>query len=346
MGLMGMLAKGAKAIGQRVAGGSPKAAKVVMDVKRMSVQDVRAQAWHEQRAAGDVSHCDPERTPLNRRGAYGDHLLDPDKAVEQFIKDKGLRVDRRNEKPCTSFVLSASAEWFKGDGPGGFDQEKVQAWSTASHKWLKQEFGEGVVHVSLHLDEQTPHIHAKVVPFVERTTKRGKVIRQVSHHQHPAFRGRKSYARVLDRYSEAVAHLGIERGDPMPEGAMGTHKTTRQWLAEQARALAGVGDEAKAIAAEREKIRAVAQALELDRLRLEEARREQTAQRRELLAVADELEAKERAMGRAPTPGPKAVERVRDTTPIPQREADPLPPKRVEKRARRATFRQSGAGRE
>lgn len=346
MGLMGAMMKGARAMAQRVVGSSPKAAKVVMDVKRMSVQDLRAQAWHEQRAAGDVSHCDPARSKMNQRDAYGGHLLDPDKAVAQFIEDKGLRLDRRNQKPATSFVLSASAEWFKGDGPGGFDEAKVKAWSAASHKWLKQEFGEGVVHVSLHLDEQTPHIHAKVVPFVERTTKRGQVIRQVSHHSHPAFAGRKSYARVLDRYSEAVAHLGIERGEPMPEGAKGTHKTTRQWLAEQARALAGVGEEAKAIAAEREKIRAVAQALELDRLRLEEARREQAAQRRELLAVADELEAKERAMGKAPTPGPKAVERVRDTTPIPQREAAPLPAKRVEKRARRVTFRQSGSERE
>ena len=341
MGLMGMLAKGAKAIGQRVAGGSPKAAKVVMDVKRMSVQDVRAQAWHEQRAAGDVSHCDPERTPLNRRGAYGDHLLDPDKAVEQFIKDKRLRIDRRNEKPVTSFVLSASAEWFKGEGPGGFDRDKVAAWSKASHEWLASEFGEGVVHVSLHLDEQTPHIHAKVVPVVERTTKRGMVIRQVSHHQHPAFRGRKSYARVLDRYSEAVARLGIERGDPMPEGAMGTHKTTRQWLAEQARALAGMGDEKAEMDAERERLRAVAQGLELDRLKLEQAREAQLEARRELDAALDDFGERERELGKTPTPKPQAVERGREPS-IPQREAPPLPAKRVEKRARRATLRQSG----
>lgn len=336
MGLMGAMMKGAKALGQRLAGSSGKAPKVVMDVKRMGTQDLRAQAWHEQRNRGDVSHCDPERAGLNQRDAYKGHLLAPDKAVAEFIQDKRLRVDRRNEKPCTSFVLSASSEFFKGDGPGGFDQAKVAAWSSASHKWLVSEFGEGVVHVSLHLDEQTPHIHAKVVPFVERTTKRGMVIRQVSHHLHPSFRGRKSYARLLDRYAAAVEHLGIERGDPMPEDAKGSHKTTRQWLADQARALAGGADEVAAVAAERAEVRAVRAALELDRMKLEEARREQEAQRLQLIAEADRLDAKERAMGREPSPV-EATRTVQRTAPIPQQEAPALPPtKRVEKRARRA----------
>jgi hypothetical protein len=307
-----------------------------MDVKRMGTQALRAQAWHEQRAVGDVSHCDPERAHLNQRDAYGGHLLDPEKAVSEFIKDKGLRVDSRNERPCTSFVLSASAAHFKGDGPGGFDMDKVKAWSAASHKWLASEFGEGVVHVSLHLDEQTPHIHAKVVPIVERTTKRGQVIRQVSHHQHPSFRGRKSYARLLDRYAAAVDHLGIERGEPMPEGAKGTHKTTRQWLAEQAKAWAGRSDEVVKAAAERAEVLAVKQALELDRFRLERARDEQERQRVELVAVADGLVAKEQAMGRAPSPGLEAARTVQPTAPIPQQEAPLLPAKRVEKRARRS----------
>lgn len=341
MGLMGMLAKGAKAIGQRVGGGRPKAPKTVMNVQRQSVQSLRAQAWHEQRAAGDVSHCDPERAHLNKRGAYGNHTLDPDKAATEFIRDKRLRVDPRNEKPITSFVLSASPEFFKGDGPGGFDEAKVKAWSAASHKWLASEFGEGVVHVSLHLDEQTPHIHAKVVPVVERTTKRGMVIRQVSHHQHPAFRGRKSYARVLDRYAAAVAHLGIERGEPPPEGAKGTHKTTRQWLADQARALGGQSEQMEALAAERAKVREVAEQLELDRLKLERAREAQLEARREIDAALDDLGKREHAMGKTPPPKPQAVERGREPS-IPQREADPLPAKRVEKRARRSTLRQSG----
>lgn len=336
MGLMGMLSKGAKAIGQRVAGGRPKAPKTVMNVERQSVQSLRAQAWHEQRKAGDVSHCDPERAHLNKRGAYGNHTLDPDKAATEFIRDKRLRVDPRNEKPITSFVLSASPEFFKGDGPGGFDEEKVRAWSAASHKWLASEFGEGVVHVSLHLDEQTPHIHAKVVPVVERTTKRGMVIRQVSHHQHPAFRGRKSYARVLDRYAEAVAHLGIERGDPPPEGAKGTHKTTRQWLADQARALGGQSEQMEALAAERAKVREVAEQLELDRLKLERVREEYERYRVQLGEQADVIIAKEEAMGQAPSPALEKVRTVQPAPRIPQQEADPLPAKRVEKRARRA----------
>lgn len=315
--------------------------KIVFDVKRQSFGDLAAQDRHEQRKTGDVTHVVKSRAHLNERSAYGDHLLEPSKAVEAYIKDKDARIDPRNITPCTSFVLSASHDWFKGDGPDGFNEQRVNDWSAASVGWLQDTFGEDVVHVSLHMDEKTPHIHAKVVPITQRTTKRGTVVRQVSHHGHPAFRGRRSYARLLSSYAAAVEPLGLERGDEAPEGARADARTARQWTADQARAVAR--DRAK-VDQERSFVDHSAQIIEQQRLDLIRTREELEKFRIGLteqaqVAVAD-LERAEKPVS-APT---RQLAQSQPSPAIPPRVVPPprdWTPPATEKRARRKTTRQS-----
>lgn len=309
--------------------------KIVFDVKRQSLGDLAAQDRHEQRIKGDVTHVDPSREHLNRRRGYDDHLLEPSKAVTSYIEATGARVDPRNQTPCTSFVLSASHEWFKGDGPHGFDQQRVRDWSNASVGWLESTFGDDLVHISLHMDEKTPHLHAKVVPTTERTTKRGTVIRQVSHHGHPAFKGRRSYARLLTSYAEALEPLGLERGDSLPDGARADTRTARQWVDDQARTVARDRrrldqervflDHSAAIVEEQR------QAVLKTRQDLEEFRKGLTAQAR--VAVAD-LERAERPVS-APT---RQLAQSQPAPAVPPRVVPPprdWTPPTTEKRARR-----------
>lgn len=63
----------------------------------------------------------------------------------------------------------------------------------------------------------------------------------VSHQQHPAFHGFRSYAGLQDRWSEAVEHLGLERG---VRGSSAKHTTKREWVASL---LKDAGREASAI---------------------------------------------------------------------------------------------------
>lgn len=353
LGALGAAKQAARGLVRRPSNGR----RVVFDVKRQSPGQLGAQDRHEQRIKGDVSHVDPSRTHLNRRRAYGDHILEPSRAVDDYIRDKNARVDPRNLTPCTSFVLSASHEWFKGDSPHGFNDERVRDWSNASMKWLESNFGDDVVHVSLHMDEKTPHIHAKVVPIVERTTKRGTVIRQVSHHSHPAFKGRRSYERLLTSYADALAPLGLERGDSLPDEARADTRTARQWVDDQARAAAREkADLAKERATlnqrdgeQRERAAELAQiraAIASDRAALVQTRAALEDDRRALQGAAQGVIQDLRLAGRVQTVPTGQVARSEPLRPVPDLTAPTVPewtPPAHEKRARRQKRRgQSG----
>ena len=107
--------------------------------------------------------------------------------VEQRTNKKKLRA---NANRAIEFVLSASPEHFydfekvgmtreEWDNltPSNFEgrmskywdrlnevkatlkQDKLEEWKTKTVEWVKQEFGENVVNLVLHLDEKTPHCH-------------------------------------------------------------------------------------------------------------------------------------------------------------------------------------------
>ena len=211
----------------------------VLDIQRIGFNELKAHARHERREIGDTSHTEPGRTQFNR--AIG---LDncPENAAKKYLETTKAKIDKRNAKPFTRLLLSASPEYFRPgrkDQGGKYDAALMKAWTKASVKWLQGEFGRDAVHISLHLDETTPHIHALIVPTYEKKTKR-RTVRQVSHHKHPAFAAQGSYAACHDRYAAIVQELGIERGQRLPEGARGkTHTTKRQWLSDGLRRLKG-----------------------------------------------------------------------------------------------------------
>lgn len=204
----------------------------VLDIERIGWAALRAHAQHERREIGDCSHAAPDRRHLNRwlgRDAC------PQEAVRQYLGETGAKIDRRNERPFTRLLLSASPSYFRPgrvDQSGEYDPVRTQAWAKASVKWLRQEFGSDLVHVALHLDERTAHLHAVVVPTYRKKTKRRETL-QVSHHQHPAFSGHGSFEACHDRYAAAVKALGVSRGE---RGVVGKKRMTKQeWLADAVR---------------------------------------------------------------------------------------------------------------
>lgn len=321
-------------LARRVAAGRAKPHFVVMDVKRQSLDDLRGQTLHEQRKAGDLSHVDPERTKLNRRGGHNGNHDDPRAAVEAFLKDNQVKVDKRNTKPVTSFVLSASHEYF--DSP-----EKQEVWVSETMKWARDEFGDDIAHTSLHLDERTPHIHLKVVPTYEKKTKR-RTVRQASHHKHKAFEGFRSYDGLLDRYAARMEPLGLHRGEKVPEEAGRTYRTARQFVNEMARRWNGRSqemallDEREAKVSQRE-----AKALEREDSLNREAG-ELVAYRKTLDECAEELVEKAESIDELWLKS-KALADVRPIKAKMASAAVEEPVKRIEKRARRSTTRKGKA---
>lgn len=252
--------------------------KLVLRAQRRTLADLSGYTAHQRRSGGNLSHVDASRTPLNRVLVGSDQpgqdmraaidamaIANLSEEVEGLRKTRGKKAaaarlrqgpaqpwDAKNTKPWTEIVLSASPIWFRdpGQGPGEWNNARVDAYAARAEKILRQRFGDDLVHLSLHLDEETPHLHAAILPTHEKTSKRRGRQRIVSHRQHEAFRQpeadpenflapESSYERLQDEFAAEFRDLGIERGHAHAfEQRMGDHEppehlSTAQWQAKQ-----------------------------------------------------------------------------------------------------------------
>jgi hypothetical protein len=256
--------------------------KLVFRAQRRTLADLSGYASHQARSGGDLRHVDASRTPLNRVLIGSDHpardmhaaidciaLENLSEEVEGLRKTRGKKAsearlkkgpvqpwDAKNAKPWTELILTASPGWFRddGQGPGEWNEERTTAFAERAEAVLRKRFGDDLIHLSLHLDEETPHLHAAVLPTIEKTSKRRGRQRIVSHRQHAAFREPEadpenllapetSYERLQDELAAEFADLGIERGRHTASEArlLGVeppeHLSTAQWQALQGEAL-------------------------------------------------------------------------------------------------------------
>lgn len=231
----------------------------VFDVKRKTEAEVVALTSHNNRTAGDLTHCDLEASEKNILFIGTRESI----AVQgnRYMRRRKAKLDKRNVKPFTTLVLGVSPEYLRPkyhrDDPEGFgkyDVERLRKWALAAQKWLIKTFGEDCIYAELHLDERTPHIHAVIVPTVEKKptmprnkrksetdekfqkrierAKKKKPSVAVSHHTHPLFgNSKKSYHKALDSYAEAMAPLGIERGGRQNDDEIHATPTTKlEWV--------------------------------------------------------------------------------------------------------------------
>jgi len=121
------------------------------------------------------------------------------------------------------------------------NEGRLDEWCNDNLKYLADTFGkENIVSAVLHMDEQTPHIHATLVPIVEGERKRKKKEEQVKkrYRKKPTDTVRlcaddimtrlklKSYQ---DTYAIAMAKYGLQRGI---DGSTARHKSTQQYYNE------------------------------------------------------------------------------------------------------------------
>lgn len=231
---------------------------IVMTTRYVGASAIRAVTEHETHRTPDGSSAiDPLRSHLNE-------ILHGPKTQQEAVDqlwDKGVKKPAKQaENPFVQIVISASPDFFRGDGqgPGEWDQEKLKAWKDATLAWLREEYGRDLAHVSLHLDEDTPHMHILLVPTYDKAPR--KPGRMAKGETEAVFAARKAaaenaepvrtagrssnaywkrnFARRIARqsYHEAVASLGlgygkdfVGEGEPSPE-----RKITGAWVREQA----------------------------------------------------------------------------------------------------------------
>ena len=157
-------------------------------------------------AAPVVMHLEHGRTPYQAAR----HLLE------------GAERRNRDTVLCREIVLSASPSYFRPgrESMGGvFDLGRMKTWAAASLAWAKRQWPDQLASAVLHLDEQTPHLHLLVVPRVKSAA-------GVWRLNSTALFDRERLRELQTGYGEAMAPLGIRRGEP---GSQAEHSEVRQF---------------------------------------------------------------------------------------------------------------------
>ena len=121
---------------------------------------------------------------------------------------------------------------------------RLDEWCKDNIDWLRKTFGaDNVVSAVLHMDEETPHIHATIVPIVQTERKKQKkeqTVKKRYRTKTPAPRlcgdevmSRANLIRYQDTYAEQMAEYGLQRGIKGSEAQhISTHEYYRSLIAQ------------------------------------------------------------------------------------------------------------------
>lgn len=175
----------------------------------------------------ETPNADAERAHLNRTWdgqrwvAWGSEARESGAHLEAFkrrladFKQRGGTI-QKNAVLALEVLMTASPEAFKDPS---FDFE---GWLNTQIDYLAKQFGaQNITSIVLHLDEETPHVHAIVIPEIERIERRGKKpaggqavpkapkpVLSASHWVD----GRAKLAALQDDYAAAMSRFGLQRG--------------------------------------------------------------------------------------------------------------------------------------
>ncbi len=181
-------------------------------------------------------NADESRTHLNRELIrFPNGVENRTQAIQHRLDTAGLtRKIGNNQVRAIRVLLTGTHE----DMERITNEGRLDGWCSDNLKYLADTFGrENIVSAVLHMDEQTPHIHATLVPIVKGERKRKKKEEQVRkrYRKKPTETARlcaddimtraklKSYQ---DTYAQAMSGYGLQRGI---DGSEAKHITTRKY---------------------------------------------------------------------------------------------------------------------
>ncbi len=180
-------------------------------------------------------NIDPTRTHLNRELVkFPDGVRNRTAAIRHRLDTAGLkRKIGKNQVQGIRIVLSGTHE----DMARMENEGRLGKWCDDSVAWLRETYGaDNLVSAVLHMDEETPHIHATVVPIVQgerRKQKKEENAKRRHRTKAPAPRlcadevmNRASLIRYQDTYAEHMARYGLKRGI---RGSVAKHLSTHEY---------------------------------------------------------------------------------------------------------------------
>ena len=181
-------------------------------------------------------NADESRTHLNRELIkFPDGVGNRTQAIQHRLDTAGLtRKIGNNQVRAIRILLTGTHE----DMERITNEGRLDEWCNDNLKYLADTFGkENIVSAVLHMDEQTPHIHATLVPIVKGERKRKKKEEQVKkrYRKKPTdtirlcaddIMTRAKLKSYQDTYAQTMSGYGLQRGI---DGSEARHITTRQY---------------------------------------------------------------------------------------------------------------------
>ena len=187
-------------------------------------------------------NADPTRTHLNQELVqFPDGVRNRTAAIQHRLDTAGLkRKIGKNQVHAIRIVLTGThADMEQIEQTGRLDE-----WCQDNINWLRRTNGaDNVVSAVLHMDEETPHIHATIVPIVQTERKKQKkeqAVKKKYRTKAPAPRlcadevmSRANLIRYQDTYAEHMAAYGLQRGIKGSEAQhVSTHEYYRSLIAQ------------------------------------------------------------------------------------------------------------------
>lgn len=185
------------------------------------------------------SNVDPSRTHLNREFVQiPANVTNRSEAIEYRIATAGIyRKVAKNQVKALRFIFSATPK-----DMARIEQEgRLYEWCDESMDWLRSTFGaENVVAATLHADEETPHIHATVVPIVTGERRKAKEEAENGKRKYKTKKNKvrlcaddvltpKKLEQYQTDYAKRMERFGLERG---VRGAEAKHRSTMEYYKE------------------------------------------------------------------------------------------------------------------
>ena len=187
-------------------------------------------------------NADPTRTHLNRELIqFPDGVRNRTAAIQRRLDTAGLRRKiGKNQVQAIRIVLTGTHTDMEHIEQSG----RLDEWCQDNIDWLRKTYGaDNVVSAVLHMDEETPHIHATIVPIVQTERKKQKkeqTVKKKYRTKTPAPRlcadevmSRANLIRYQDTYAEQMAAYGLQRGIKGSEAQhISTHEYYRSLIAQ------------------------------------------------------------------------------------------------------------------
>lgn len=168
------------------------------------------------------NNVDATRTHLNRELVqFPADVTNRTEAIEHRIATANIyRKVADNQVKALRFILSGSHEdMLRLESEG-----RLGEWCDSTMQWLYSTFGkENVVAATLHADEETPHIHATIVPIVQGERRKAKTEAENGKRKYKTKKDKvrlcaddvltpKKLEEYQTTYAEQMKPFGLERG--------------------------------------------------------------------------------------------------------------------------------------